>query len=186
MALRIFSLLRTLNRWIALAVGVGLLACVGYVLLEIGLRRAGQSLGGTTEITGYVMAIATAWGMGYALLELAHVRIEVLRTRMGQWARALVDLMAMVALAATVSLIAWRAWPVLERSIRNESRANTALETPLWIPQGLWFAGWLWFALMAVAVCLIAIILLLQGQPRQAELAIGLSHEASNDAKRNA
>jgi TRAP-type mannitol/chloroaromatic compound transport system permease small subunit len=186
MALRILDFLRTLNRWIALAIGLGLLGCVGYILLEIVLRRSGQSLGGTTEITGYVMAIATAWGMGYALLELAHVRIEILRGRMGRWGRAVIDLAAMLATASVVSLIAWRAWPVLERSIQNNSRANTVLETPLWIPQSLWFAGWAWFALMAVAVSLIAISLMLQGRLEQVESTIGLYPETHDDTERTA
>jgi TRAP-type C4-dicarboxylate transport system permease small subunit len=126
--------------------GLGLLACVAFVLIEITLRRLGSSLGGTTEITGYVMAVATAWGMGFALMELAHVRIEMLRTRMARWGRVMLDLVAMLAMSGTVVLIAFRAWPVLSRSIANDSRANTVLETPLWIPQSLWFAGWVWFA----------------------------------------
>lgn len=186
MPLRILAVLRTLNRWIALVIGFGLLLCVGYILLEIVLRRFGHSLGGTTEITGYVMAVATAWGMGYALLELAHVRIEILRGRMARWGRAVIDLLAMLTTASVVSLIAWRAWPVLERSIQNNSRANTVLETPLWIPQSLWFAGWLWFATMAVAVSLISIVLLLQGRLRQLESTIGLYPETQDETESGA
>lgn len=177
MALRLLDFLRWLNRGIALAVGLGLLACVAFVLVEITLRRLGSSLGGTTEITGYVMAVATAWGMGFALTELAHVRIEMLRTRMARWGRVMLDLIAMIAMAGTVCLIAFRAWPVLARSIANDSRANTVLETPLWIPQSLWFAGWTWFALMSVAVTLCALALILQGRLGHVEAAIGPGNE---------
>jgi len=177
MAMRLLDFLKWFNRGIALAIGLGLLACVVFVLLEITLRRLGSSLGGTTEITGYVMAVATAWGMGFALMELAHVRIEMLRTQMARWGRVMLDLVAMLAMSGTVVLIAFRAWPVLSRSIANDSRANTVLETPLWIPQSLWFAGWAWFALMTVAVTLITLVLILQGRLGQVESAIGPGNE---------
>ena len=72
--------LRGLNRRIAILTGVVLLACAVVVLLDILLRRLGSSLGGTDEISGYVMAIATSWGMAFTLLELGHVRIDILRS----------------------------------------------------------------------------------------------------------
>ncbi len=181
MVLRIFDLLRTINRGIALVVGLGLLACVGYVLLEITLRRLGSSLGGTTEITGYVMAVTTAWGMGFALMEIAHIRIEVLRTRLAGWGRVFLDLLAMLAMSATVVIIAFRAWPVLARSINNNSRANTVLETPLWIPQSLWFAGWVWFALMCCAVTLLSLALVFQGRLGAVERWIGIRNEIAEE-----
>ena len=181
MVLQIFDLLRRINRAIALVVGLGLLVCVGYVLLEITLRRFGTSLGGTTEITGYVMAVTTAWGMGFALMELSHIRIEVLRTRFAGWGRVFLDLLAMLAMSATVVIIAFRAWPVLARSITNNSRANTVLETPLWIPQSLWFAGWVWFALMCCAVTFLTIILVLQGRLGDVESRIGIRNEVADE-----
>ena len=73
--------LRRLNRWVAIAIGIGLLACAAFVLLDIVLRQVGGSFGGTDEISGYVMAIATSWGMAYTLLELGHVRIDLIRSR---------------------------------------------------------------------------------------------------------
>lgn len=181
MVLQIFSILRRVNRTIALVVGWGLLVCVGYVLLEITLRRFGTSLGGTSEITGYVMAVTTAWSMGFALMELSHVRIEVLRTRCASWPRVFLDLLAMLTMSATAIIIAFRAWPVLARSINNSSRANTALETPLWIPHSLWFGGWVWFAGVCCAVTLLSIVLVLQGKLGAAETLIGIRNEIEDE-----
>lgn len=181
MVMQIFDLLRRINRAIALIIGLGLLTCVGYVLLEIMLRRFGTSLGGTTEVTGYVMAITTAWGMGFALLELSHIRIEILRTRFASGGRVFLDLLAMLAMAVTVIIIAFRTWPVLERSISNNSRANTVLETPLWIPQSLWFAGWVWFALMCTVVTLLCIALVFQGRSDAVESHIGIRNEVNDE-----
>ena len=173
MAHSLLSLLRRLNRLVALGVGIGLLAMAGFVLLDIGLRQLGASFGGTDEISGYTMAIATSWGMGFALLELSHVRIDILRGRVGALGRSLFDLFAMLVMAGTVTLIAIRCWPVLERSLNNMSRANTPLETPLWLVQGPWFAGWVWFALVSWLTFLAALVLVAKGEFAQSEAAIG-------------
>jgi hypothetical protein len=37
----------------------------------------------------------------------------------------------------------------LEKTLSTGARANTPLETPLWIPQTLWWLGWVWFAMSA-------------------------------------
>jgi TRAP-type mannitol/chloroaromatic compound transport system permease small subunit len=169
--------LRALNRWVAVLVGAGLLACAALVLSDIALRRVHASFGGTDEISGYVMAIATAWGMGYALMELGHVRIDILRSRGGAAVRAAFDLFALMVLAGTVSLVAIRAWPVVERSLANASRANTPLETPLALVQLPWFAGWVWFALMAWLTFLAALVLVVQGRFDTADRAIGVVGE---------
>src|SRR6056297_266870 len=170
--------LRALNRWVAVLVGAGLLACAALVLSDIALRRVHASFGGTDEISGYIMAIATAWGMGYALMELGHVRIDILRTRGGAGLRAAFDLFAALVLAGTVSLVAIKAWPVVERSLANASRANTPLETPLALVQIPWFAGWVWFALVSWLTLTAAAVLVLRRDFDAADQAIGALGEA--------
>ena len=165
--------LRVLNRRIAILTGVVLLACALVVLLGILLRRMGSSFGGTDEISGYVMAIATSWGMSFTLLELGHVRIDILRSRTGRLGRALFDLFAMVVMAGTVTLIAVKCWPVLARSLANSSRANTPLETPLAWVQTPWFAGWVWFAIVSWLTLIAALVLVVKGRFEQSEAAIG-------------
>lgn len=174
MELVIFNRLRLLNKGIALMVGAMFLVCAGVVLTDIVLRQLGSSLGGTDEIAGYVMAIATSWGMAYTLLELGHVRIDLLRTRVGDTGKALFDLAAMTVLTATVVAIAIKAWPVVERSIQNSSRANTPLETPLMWVQLPWFAGWLWFAFTSTIITLAALSLVIKGRRAEADRLIGV------------
>lgn len=177
MAETILDGLRRLNRWVALAVGVGLLLCAGVVLLDVVLRRFHASFGGTDEISGYVMAIATSWGMAYALTELGHVRIDLIRSRGGPLIRSLLDLFSLAVLAGTVSLIAWRCWPVLERSLANGSRANTPLETPLAWVQAPWMAGWIWFAVVSWMMVLAAGALVLKGRHDAVDKRIGVFGE---------
>jgi TRAP-type C4-dicarboxylate transport system permease small subunit len=173
MAQDILTRLRTLNRGVAVLIGIGLLVCVAFVISDIVLRQVGASFGGTDEISGYVMAIAAAWGMSFTLLEMGHVRIDLLRSRAATRGRVLFDLFSMLILTITITLIAFRCWPVLANSIANSSRANTVLETPLWLVQGPWFAGWVWFALMASVTFLAALVLFVQGRFGEAEGAIG-------------
>jgi TRAP-type C4-dicarboxylate transport system permease small subunit len=165
--------LRRLNRVVSVLVGIVLLICAAFVLLDIVLRQLGSSFGGTDEISGYVMAVATAWGMAFTMLELGHVRIDILRSRVAGLGRALFDLFAMLVLSSTVTLIALQCWPVVEKSIANSSRANTTLETPLALVQVPWFAGWVWFAVMAWLTFAAALLLALRGEFSATEAAIG-------------
>ena len=165
--------LRTLNRRIAILIGIILIACAAFVLLDIVLRQVGASFGGTDEVSGYVMAISAAWGMAFTLLELGHVRIDLLRRRLASRGRVLFDLFSMTVLTITITLIAFRCWPVLEKSLINDSHANTTLETPLWMVQVPWFIGWAWFGLTAWLALLAATLLFLQGRFDETESAIG-------------
>ncbi|MEO0693226.1 MAG: TRAP transporter small permease subunit, partial [Pseudomonadota bacterium] len=104
---------------------------------------------------------------------LGHVRIDILRRRTRQMGRAVFDLFSMLMLTGTVSLISYKCWPVLERSLANSSRANTPLETPLAWVQAPWFAGWVWFALMAWLTFMAAMMLVINGRFVEADAAIG-------------
>ena len=173
MELRLIDILRRLNRGVALVVGLMLLLCAAFVLTDILMRRFGTSLGGTEEIAGYAMALATSWGMSYALMELGHVRIDLLRTRAGSFGRSLFDVFSMIVMSGVIVTIALKAWPVVERSLTMGSRANTPLETPLAWVQVPWFAGWVWFALMSCLVTLVALSLVLKGRGAETESFVG-------------
>lgn len=173
MELKMINELRRINRGVALVVGMGLLVCAGFVLLDIIMRQIGTSLGGTEEIAGYAMALATSWGMSFTLLELGHVRIDLLRSRAGSFVRALFDVFAMVVMTGVIVAIAIKSWPVLERSLVNGSRANTPLETPLAWVQAPWFAGWVWFAAMSALVTIAALSLLLKRRHAETESFVG-------------
>lgn len=175
------STIRQLNATIAIVIGLVLLGCAAVVVLDIVLRQWGRSFGGTDEISGYVMAIATSWGMGYTLLELGHVRIDILRGRVGTVGRALFDLFAMLVMAGTITVIAWRCWPVLARSLAQNSRANTPLETPLAWVQLPWFAGWLYFAVLAWLMFIAAAMLIWRREFARSESLVGIVGEGNTD-----
>lgn len=177
----VIEAVRRLNDRLAIAVGAALLLCVLFILVDVALRRVGiGSFGGTDEISGYVMAGATSWGLAYALTALAHVRIDLLRTRLGSVGQSLFDLLALGALAAVAALVASKGWSVLARTLANDARANTPLETPLWIPQSLWWSGWVWFAVCAAVLWIAALALFLRGDHAGVDHAIGARDETDD------
>jgi len=169
--------LRNVNRMTAIAVGLMFFCCACLVLLDILLRRVGSSLGGTDEIAGYVMAIGVAWGMAFTLVELAHVRIDFLRGILASRIRVSMDLFSMFSLAATISIIAVQCWPVLATTLKNGSRANTPLETPLALVQIPWMLGWVWFAVTSWLTLMAAFMLLAKGEFDKVENTIGVFPE---------
>ena len=173
MELMMIYTLRRINKAVALVIGLGLLICAAFVLTDIIMRQIGTSLGGTEEIAGYAMALAPSWGMSFTLLELGHVRIDLLRCRVDSFKRALFDVFSMIVMTGVIITIAIKAWPVVERSIMNGSTANTPLETPLIWVQLPWFAGWVWFAAMSTLTTLAALSLLLKRRHEETEAIVG-------------
>lgn len=161
-----------------MAAGILLLISVVVTLFDIIARPFQMSLGGTDELSGYAMAIATSWGIGYALTSMAHVRIDLLRARCSSRGQALFDAIAILSLAWVAIVIAYRVWPVLAKTIKFNSTANTTLETPLWIPQSLWLAGWMWFAISSSIIAVCVIIFVAQGKFDQVNDIAGMRNEA--------
>ncbi|WP_434051228.1 MAG: TRAP transporter small permease [Roseibium sp.] len=170
--------LRRINDRLAILVGLILLACVAFTLIEIIARRLGGSLGGVDEISGYVMAVTTSWGISYALTEQAHVRIDLLRQRLVPMGRAVFDTISLACLAGTAIVVAWRGWGVLEKTLSTGARANTPLETPLWLPQSLWWAGWVWFALSACVLLASVLVSFLNSDYETVDAVAGAKGEA--------
>ena len=88
-------------------------------------------------------------------------------------ARAVFDLLAMLTLSGTVTLIAVQGWPVLARSLANSSRANTPLETPLALVQTPWLLGWAWFAVVSWLTFVAAVTMVMRRDFAASEATIG-------------
>ncbi|MDA3919913.1 MAG: TRAP transporter small permease subunit [Salinisphaera sp.] len=174
---RMIGVIRRINRVIAMAAGIALIGCVLLILVAVLLRKCGIAFGGSSEISGYVMAGVASWGMSFTLTELAHVRIDLIRLRLRPIGKAMLDLIAILAVAATAVTIAFQCWPVLHTTLTNHARANTSMATPLWIPQSIWFAGWIWFALSSSLLVLLTVLLLARGDLQRADALVGARSE---------
>lgn len=140
------------------------------VVLRVGFNR---SIGGADELSGYALAIGTAWGLGAALLDRAHIRIDSLYILFPTWIRLLLDILALVLFSGFFGIIAWHGIGVLQQSLQSGSRSQSALETPLFIPQTIWLAGLALFLLTSLVLLLHALGLAASGQTQAMARAIG-------------
>jgi TRAP-type C4-dicarboxylate transport system permease small subunit len=128
------------------------------IAVEVVLRKAFSiSMGGADELSSYVLAISCSWAFGFALMRKAHIRIDILYTRLPGKFRAALDILSLLTFLAYLVPLVYFAFLVVKTSVIRESTANTPLQTPLWIPQGLWLAGLVVF-LFTIVVLLVATI----------------------------
>jgi TRAP-type C4-dicarboxylate transport system permease small subunit len=152
---RLQAIAERVSRGGAIVGGAILLVAAVVICIDIVLRYAfSLTVGGADDLAGYALAIASAWGFSAALLSRSHIRIDTVYVRVKRRARAALDLLSLAVFGFFVALVAWHAWGVLGQSWVSGSRSLSAIEMPLVIPQGLWFAG-LAFC-VAVALVLLA------------------------------
>ena len=145
----------------AIAAGWMLMAISFLTVFEIVARRWFEfSLQGVDEISGYVLAITSAAGFCWAFVTRSHMRITLLFTYVPPAVRTLLNIVAVLTLAAMAVFCAWRGWAEVVANFTSGKPANTPLQTPIWIPQALWFAGLAMFAITTVAAALHAFGLL--------------------------
>ena len=87
--------------------------CVITCVEMFGRKLLGFSLQGVDEIGSYTYGIVGAFGFAYALITRSHTRVDFLLSRFSARGRALLNLLAMLSLAALALLCAWRGVHVL-------------------------------------------------------------------------
>jgi len=110
------------------------------------------SIGGSDELAGYALAIGTAWSLGAALLDRAHIRIDSLYLLFPGALRVILDLVGVALMVFFFGLIAWHGWGVVDQSWTSGSRSQSALEIPTVIPQLLWLAGLISFVVIGTVL----------------------------------
>ncbi|CAN5858880.1 TRAP transporter small permease [soil metagenome] len=144
----------------------GALVLLAAVLIGIDVlmrKFLARSIGGADELAGYSLAIGTAWGLGAALLDRAHIRIDSLYVLFPQKLRLALDFVALVLLVGFFALIAWHGMGVVSQSWTSGSRSQSALETPTVIPQALWMAGLVVFVVIGTLLLVDAIRIMVSG-----------------------
>ena len=142
--------------------------------IDVVLRKFfALSIGGADELAGYALAIGTTWGLGAALLDRAHIRIDSLYLLFPQKLRLVLDLAALVLLVGFFALIAWHGMSVVSQSWVSESRSQSALETPTIIPQAMWLAGLVVFVAIGVVLLIDALRIIAAGNLRGAARLVG-------------
>jgi TRAP-type C4-dicarboxylate transport system permease small subunit len=157
---RLQAFAAAISRAGAIVGGALLLAASIVICIDIALRYAfSLTIGGADDLSGYALAISSAWGFSAALLSRSHIRIDTVYVRVrSRAARAALDILSLASFALFGGLVAWHGWGVLQQSYVSNSHSQSAIEMPLIIPQALWFAGLAFF--VAVALLLLARALL--------------------------
>jgi len=135
------------------------------------------SLQSADEFGGYILAISSAAGFSVALVNRNHTRVDLLWQHLPQVPRAVLNVLAYLTLAVFAATMAWYAWGTLSQSYNIGSRAFTPLQTPLWIPQALWFGALAIFAATAIGMTLRAVVASLR-DPAEANRTMGPPHSA--------
>jgi TRAP-type C4-dicarboxylate transport system permease small subunit len=132
--------------------GALLLVAAIAICVDIFLRYAfSLTIGGADDLSGYALAISSAWGFSLALLTRSHIRIDTVYVRVkSRSARAALDMLSLACFGIFVGAVAWYGWGVLSLSWSSDSHSQSAIEMPLIYPQGLWFAGLVFCVLVAV------------------------------------
>jgi len=145
--------------------GAMLLVASVLICIDITLRYTmSVTLGGADEISGYALAISSAWGFSAALLSRSHIRIDTVYVRLKSIkARALLDLISLATLMGFFGMVTWYAWGVVKQSWVSDSHSLSAIEAPLVIPQGLWFAGLLFFVLLCALLLVRGLLAFMAG-----------------------
>jgi TRAP-type mannitol/chloroaromatic compound transport system permease small subunit len=158
----------------ALACGWWLIALSAATCIEmLGRKLLGFSLQGVDEIGSYTYAIVGSIGFAHTLITRSHTRVDFLISRFSPRLRSVLNFAAMLSLAALAFLCLWRASHVLAESIDLKATASTPLATPMWVPQSLWLAGYVLFALVAAWATIHAARLFLRGAHEQVNDTFG-------------
>ena len=167
--------------------GVLLVATALLVSVEVVLRKLGLatfSVG--SELSSYALAIAGTWAFALVLMVRGHVRIDILTARLPDAPRAALNVLAVASLAAVGAVLTWSAYGTFMTSLNLRAVSNTTLATPLWLPQGLWLAGLVWFTLVAIYRTGVLVVALVRGDFATVErLAAPASADDEADAAAN-
>lgn len=153
--------------------GALILAAAVLIGIDVTLRKVfNASIGGADELAGYALALGTAWSLGAALLDRAHIRIDSLYVFFPRGLRLALDIAGLALFIAFFGLIARHGWNVAEQSWVSGSRSQSALQTPTVLPQSIWLVGLALFLVVGLVLLAYAAALLARGKAADAERAI--------------
>lgn len=161
---RFLNALRWITRVSAWFAGALILIAALLIGVDIVLRTVFlKSIGGADELAGYSLAIGTSWGLGIALIDRAHIRIDSLYGYFPLALRLALDFVGLGLFIGFFALGGWHGYGVLEQSLVSGSRSQSALEVPTAIPQFIWILGLA--VSLCVGICLLvaAAILIVRG-----------------------
>ncbi|WP_417627177.1 TRAP transporter small permease subunit [Pararhodobacter aggregans] len=143
------------SRWAVYAGGGAILISAFLISFDILSRRFfGLSTWGADELSYYALAVSTSWACAYTLLVKAHIRIDLVTSRVPDMGKVVLHIIALLGLGYMAFATTQAMFHVFQRSWNRGSTSITTLETPMWIPQGLFVAGLVFFTLVTALILL--------------------------------
>lgn len=169
------KLVARVSRWFAWGGGALILASAVVITLDVIVRAVFNSTYFESfELSGYAFAIATSFGLAYALVSKAHIRIEVVYTRLGLKSRAILDVFAFSSLSAISLVLAYWCLQTVLQNGEMGARSNSTLAVPLAIPQAAWFFGLGWFAVVSTVFAICGAAWLVRGRIAKVHQTLGV------------
>jgi TRAP-type mannitol/chloroaromatic compound transport system permease small subunit len=148
--------------------------CALFVSFDVLARKfLSVSSKATVEVTGYMLAFGIAWGLCDALTTRAHIRVDVIVSKLPLAFRVWAHGLALAFLAMLAFFFVWRAWAVVLESWEFNAHDSSALTIPLVVPQALWALGITAFFVLTVLMLTEVLILLSMGRRGQVDRMLG-------------
>ena len=158
-----------------------------YITADVIARKLFNApLGGSDELSGYAFAISISWALAFATLQRANIRIDAIYQLLPTRLAAIADWLALVGLAVFIVYLTRYATEVAMQSWSSQSTANTLLGTPLWIPQSLWAAGFIWLCIVLTLMLIRSSVALATGNFQSVQELCGIrsaKEEAHEEAQ---
>lgn len=157
--------LKKSSEFIVYLCGILLFSSVLLISAEVFLRKFFLiSFGGVDEVSGYILGICISWSLAYVLFEKMHIRVDILYTKTSKIVKSSLDSIAMFFTLLFSVFLTYYTGNVFFTSLEKQSLANTPLATPLWIPQSIWFLGFLFFSFLTLIMFVKAIKALIENK----------------------
>jgi TRAP-type C4-dicarboxylate transport system permease small subunit len=154
--------------------GIAMVIFAVIVTIEtVGRKFFNISLQGVDELGGYVLAVTSSLAFSLALIDRAHIRIDLFHRLLPKPLQRILDLASIVMIALFALLLLYAGWVTIQETMEFRSTAPTPWATPLIWPQSLWFAALLVFALFGLTATARALRLAATGRWRELDRAYG-------------
>ncbi|TAJ97686.1 MAG: TRAP transporter small permease [Reyranella sp.] len=141
-----------------------LIGCSGLITIDVITRFLfKRGMVESFEVSGYALAACIGLGLGFATTSKTHIRVDILLDAFPRPVRVAFDLLAALSLALLAVALAWFCWGTVAQSMAMNAKSVSTLQTPMALPQSIWWVGIFWFACVAVLLPVQAALRLLAG-----------------------
>lgn len=171
---RLLQYARVLSR-VGAWFGGGLLIIAAFVIgIDVVIRKLFTlTIGGADELSGYALAIGSAWSFAFALLDRAHVRIDSLYAILPARICAVLDILGLSLLILFFAFVTYFGYGVLANTIEFDAHSMSPIATPLVYPQTLWVIGLTLFVIIASLLLVRAFLALVTGDIATVQRLVG-------------